>query len=63
MSFGYYDKDWVDPDPEPEYGGTCGECERFGRCPCGCGWGVCALAPGEFLDGDEEGCESGCPRW
>lgn len=53
MSFGYYDKDWVDPPDPPIYVGPCRYCSRFVMCPCGCDYGYCDDAPGEFYDGDE----------
>lgn len=51
MSFGYYDHEWVDPDPEPVYDGPCNRCARFEECPCGCGWGYCNKYVGEYFDG------------
>ena len=38
MSFGYRDKDWIEPD-EPK--ATCRVCSYWKRCPCGCEWGMC----------------------
>lgn len=61
MSFGYYDKDWVEPDPEPIYRGVCGDCRKFNECPCGCGWGWCDDDRCEFLDGGTDSCECGEP--
>lgn len=57
MSFGYYDKDWVDPPDPPEYRGTCGQCVRFRACPCGCGTGICATVD-EWVS-EDDGCEEG----
>lgn len=53
MSFGYYDKDWVDPTDPWVYVGPCRCCRRFNECACGCGWGYCDDDPGEFYDGDD----------
>ncbi len=61
MSFGYYDRQWVDPD-DVVYTGGCWECTEFHECPCGCGWGYCSQMPGEFYDGQHETCEYGVPK-
>ena len=63
VSFGYYDRDWVDPDPEPAYRGTCAGCLFFVPCPCGCGWGFCEedVTP-QFYEGRDGDCDAGCPK-
>jgi hypothetical protein len=75
MSFGLEDRDWVDPDPEPPYPRTCGECEHFLPLleldcsdyaermviKCGDKVGLC-MQDGkvQFLtDNDDDGCECG----
>lgn len=51
MSFGLHDKDWVDPDDEPER--RCRECDFWRECPC-CDHGWCT-ENGEFTEPDD-GC-------
>lgn len=52
MSFGLYDKDWVDPDQKPEI--KYEDCEYWIPCPCGCRWGWCTEA-NDYTD-DKDGC-------
>lgn len=52
MSFGVRDEDWVDPEPEEER--TCGECDMWIPCPCGCRWGWCSVAD-DYTD-ENDGC-------
>lgn len=55
--------DWLCSPPEPEaYDGPCICCDRFTGCPCGCSWGYCEEEPGEFYDGNRDGCEGGVWR-
>lgn len=53
MSFGYYDKDWVEPDDEQPI--KCEDCDNYVACECGCGWGWCSDI-GDFVKGEWEGC-------
>jgi len=61
MSFGYRDRDWINPPEPPIYHGTCARCAKFDACPCGCGWGHCEDDPGEWIE-EDGGCEEGYLR-
>lgn len=60
MSFGYYDRQWVDPDDEVYYEGPCNLCRRFTECPCGCGYGFCDDDVYELFDGTQPADECTC---
>ena len=56
VSFGYRDKDWIDP-PESEH--ECGSCSRFNICPSsGCSWGWCTEQD-SWVECDDDSCD----RW
>lgn len=52
MSFGYRDRDWIDPPEEPTFRATHSDCTHFNECPGKCGNGWCDDI-GEFVDGTE----------
>lgn len=52
MSFGYYDKDWVDPPDETPV--KCGNCDEWVECPCDCGLGYCKVH--DYYSGADDEC-------